>query len=809
MLLRNLLQDLRYALRQLRKSPVFTLTVVLTLALGIGANTAIFAVVYTSVIAKLDYTQPDQLVVVWSKLQGHKNGVAAQDFEDWKQQSNCFQQLLAVNINSFNLAGKDQPEYVQGQLTTPGMYDMLGTKFQYGRDFLPEEGTAGKERVVILMNKLWKKLGADPNIVGKQITVDGAPYTVVGVLVPGQPDRLSYQMVVPLVFKPEQLNHDFHWLVVMGRLKPGISLKQAQANMDTVAANIAQANPKSNKGSGAIVDQLKGDFTSPETIQTLWLLLGAVGFVLLIACVNVANLLLAKGATRQKEIAIRGALGAQRKDIFLQFLTENLLLALIGGLAGVGVGALCLRVLAATVPQYMLPSEADLTLNLPILWFTIAASTLSGLLFGCAPAWYATRIDPGDALKEGGRSGTGAGRHRVRKVLVIGEFALALSLLTGAGLAIHSFWNLTNVDLGVSTSHIQTFFLPVPDTRPKDPAQINAYYQQMLGSIKSVPGVIDASASTGLPLEGPGYGMPFSIAGQSDSADPSQRPGAGFGMVTTDYFKTFGIRLMRGRLFTDQDNAGTVRVAVVNEEFVKEYLKGKDSLQQRLMVEQLIPGVTKLGPAVPWQIVGVLHDVRAWGFRDQRPEIYVPFLQIPWPTANIGVHTVGDPDAMLRSIAAAVHAVDPQIALAEPHSMEAVKSLALADEQFSMYLYVAFAGVALLLAGVGIYGVMAFTVAQREHELGLRIALGASRHNVVKLVLREALILAVIGLGLGLIGAYFVGRAMQTTLYGIGSIDFAAIAVVAVVLLAASMLASWLPARRAAAVEPMKALRSE
>jgi len=554
---------------------------------------------------------------------------------------------------------------------------------------------------------------------------------------------------------------------------------------------------------------LKNDFLPKERIQTLWMLLGAVGFVLLIACVNVANLLLSKGTTRQKEVAVRTALGASRANIFAQFLTENLVLAFIGGVLGIGIGAICLRTLIAVMPPNTLPSEADLSLNIPILLFSLLASTLSGLLFGCLPAWYATRVDPGEALKEGGRSSSSSGRHRLRKVLVIGEFAIALSLLTGAGLAIHSFWNLTRVDLGMNTYHVHTFFLPVPDARPKDPAQISAYYQRMIESIKSVPGVVDVSTSTGLPLYGMGFGMPFTIAGQPDFADPSQRPGAGFGMVTPGFFKTFGIQVMRGRSFTDQDNAASVHVAMVNENFVQKYFKDKDPLQQRLMVEELIPGVTKLGPYISWQIVGVYHNVRGQGLRQDNPEILIPFWQIPWPSAAIGVRTSGDPALMTKSIAKAVHAVDPQIALAQPKTMDEIKSDILSGDRFTMVLYFSFAVLALLLAAVGIYGVMSFTVAQREHEIGLRMALGASRNNVVNLVLKEAMLLALLGLGIGLIGAFFVGRAMHSTLYGIASIDFVAVSVVAFVLLAVALLASWLPAYRAAAVQPMQALRGE
>jgi len=805
----ELFQDLRYALRQLRKSPGFTLTAVLTLALGIGATTAIFTVVYATLLAPMPYPQPDQLVMVWSKIQGNRNGIAAQDFVDWKKQNAVFQDINAFTGGSFNLATKEQPEYVQGQLTTPGFYRMIGNQFLYGRDFLPEEGTLGKEHEVILMNKLWRRLGSDPNIVGKTIQLDGTAYTVVGVLAAGQADRLDNWLVAPLAFKPEQLNHDFHWLLAMGRLKPGVTMQQAQADMDMVTANIAQANPKSNRGWGASVEPLHNDFLPKSEIKMLFILLGAVGFILLIACVNIANLLLTKGTTRQKEVAIRTALGASRKNIFAQFLIENLMLAVIGGGTGIALGWTLLRGIQAIMPQGTLPSEADLTLNLPILLFTLAISTLSGLLFGCAPAWYATRVDPAEALKEGGRSGTGASRQRLRRSLVVGEFALALALLTGAGLAIHSFWNLTNVDLGTSTTNIQTFSLPVPDSRPKDPARINAYYQQMIASIKAVPGVVDAAVSVGLPLHGTGFGMAFTIAGQPEFADPSQRPGAGFDMVTPDYFQTYSIPVLRGRAFTDQDNAASVRVAMVNKRFADKYLSGKDPLQQRINVEELIPGVTKLGPPIAWQIVGVFNNVRAGGFRDDFPVIVIPFAQIPWPSANIGVHTAGDPAAIFHGIAAAVHSVDPQIALAEPHTLEEIKNLNLGGDRFIMTLMGAFAFIALILAAVGIYGVVAFTVAQREHEIGVRMALGASRGNVVNLILKEAMTLASLGLCLGLIGAYLVGRAMHSAFYGIASVDFGAVFAVAIVLLSAALLASWLPARRASAIEPMQALRNE
>jgi putative ABC transport system permease protein len=807
--MQNLLQNLRFSLRMLWKSPGVTLTVLLTLALGIGANTAIFTIDYATLLAPLPYPQPDQLVMVWSKIQTYRNGVSAGDFTDWQQQNKTFQDVKAWTGAAFNVATKDQPEFIDGTRATAGFFSMMGNTFYLGRDFLPEEGQEGKEHEVILTHKLWMKLGSNPNIVGTTMRMDNEPYTVVGVLSPGLSDRNHAQVTIPLVFKPEQINHDFHWLLVMGRLKPGVTIKQAQSDMDAVTSHIAAAYPKSNQGWGSFVEPLKNDFLPSERKLTLWLLLGAVAFVLLIACVNVANLLLAKSMTRQKEVAVRSALGATPRTIFIQLLTESLLLAAAGGLLGIGVGIAMLRGLISAMPEGTLPVEADLRLNIPILLFTLVATTVAGLLFGCIPAWYASRVDPAEILKEGGRSGTGIGRQRLRRALVAGEFALALALLAGAGLAIHSFVNLTRVDLGVRTDHVLTFGLPVPESRAKDTQPLVAYYRQILASIQAVPGVSHVTALTGLPLEGAGFGMPFTIAGQPAFNDPSQRPGAGFGMATPDYFKTFGIRLIKGRTFTDQDDASSVKVAVVNEEFAKRYLKGMDPLQQRVVVEQLIPGVTKLGPAVEWQIVGVYHNVRSRGLREDNPEIYIPFWQIPWPSATIAVRTSEDPTAMTRSIAAAVHSVDPQIALATPQTMDQVRDQVLANDRFTVILFASFAAVALLLAAIGIYGVMAFSVAQRSHEIALRMALGSSRNRLVGLVLKEGILLACIGLCIGLVGAYFIGRAMRTMLFGVGAMDISAFATVGLILLFAALLACYLPARRAASANPMDALRGE
>ncbi|MGB6691367.1 MAG: ABC transporter permease, partial [Terracidiphilus sp.] len=805
----SILRNFGYSVRMLRHSPGLTATIAITLALGIGATTAIFTAVYATLLAPMPYPNPDQLVMVWSKDQGDRNVVSAGDFLDWQAQSSAFQELKAFDGTSFNLASVDAPARVPAEYTTPGMYNMRGVPFTLGRDFLPEEGVAGKEQVVILMNKLWRRLGADPSIIGKTITLDQKPYTVVGVLAPGLADRLDPDLDVPLVIAPEQRNHDFHWLMVMGRLKPGVTVQQAQAEMDAVAAHIAQANPRSNTGWGATVEPLQNDFIPETTKLTLWLLLAAVGCLLLIACVNVANLLLAKGTARQREIAIRSAVGATRRTIFMQFVIESLTLAFIGGLAGVGLGYAMLRGFVALLPPDTIPSEAELTLNVPVLLVTVATVTLAGLLFGCAPAWFASRLDPAETLKEGGRSGSSRVRNRLRQALVVGEFSLALALLAGAGLAMHSFWNLAHVDLGVQTDHILTFSLPMNKGMNFSPSQILAYYQQIVRNVQSATGVESAAASTGLPLAGAYFDRRFTIAGQPTSSNRSEWPDALLQMVTPDYFKTYGIRLLKGRAFTDADNASTLHVAMVNEQFARHYLSGKDPIGQRLMLEHITPGAESLGQPEPWVIVGVYHNVRGRAFRFQREEMVLPFYQVPWTDASIGVRTAGDPAAMTKTIAAAVHAVDSTVALSRVETLDQVRDDALARDRFSLLLYASFAVIALVLAAVGIYGVMAFAVGQREHEIGVRMALGASRGRVVRMILQEGALLAGAGLVLGLAGAYFVGRAMQSTLYDVGAIDVSAFCAVGALLLASALLASYIPARRAAAVEPVRALRIE
>jgi putative ABC transport system permease protein len=803
-------KDVRFGLRILRKNPGFAAVAILTLALGIGANTAMFSVVYGALLSPLPYPNPDQLVMVWSKTNGHDNPVSASDYLEWKRQNSTFQDMVAWSDGSFSLSIASRPEVIQTRITSPGFFHMQGIPLSLGRDFLPEEGKVGGDHVAIMTHRLWKeRFGSDPHIIGQRLRLNGESYTVVGVLAPGMPDRFESHLFVPLALTPDQINHDFHWLVVMGRLKAGVTIQQANADTNAVALRISEAYPASNKGWTTSVEPLKNDFTSRDTIKDLWLLLGAVGFVLLIACVNVANLLLARATIRQKEVAVRSSLGATRWQLFSQFLAESLALALIGGVVGVALAWALLKVIVILLPPFSIPTEADVQLNLNVLLFSLAATLLAGVLCGCAPGWQTSHWNLSDALKEGGRTNSSLGRQGLRRSLVVMEFALALTLLAGAGLVLHSFWKLTRVDLGFRQDHILTFTMPVHIDRFSNAGQINAFYRQLLEKIEAVPGVTSASVSRGAPVVGGGFGMPFSIAGLP-AGDPGSRPAAGFHMVTPEFFRTFGIRIVQGRSFTEQDVPGGLPVAIVNETFARKYLSNVDPFTQRVIVEQLIPGSTRLGPPVEWHIVGVFHDVRNGGVRDEGfPEIDVPFWQSPWPDARIEVRSTGDPAGLSNGIAAAVQSVDSDLPLDQVRTMDQIVNESLAGYRFATLLFAAFAALALLLATIGIYGVMSFAVAQRTHEIGLRMALGASSKGVLLLMLREGMLLALAGLLLGLGGAYFVGRTMNSILYEVSAIDPVAVGAVAGALFFSAVVACYLPAHRATQVDPVIALRHD
>ncbi len=803
-------RDVQYGIRMLAKSPGYTAVALLALALGTSGNTAIFSVLYATLLEPLQYQHPDRLVMVWSKPRPEfRNGTSVGDFLDWREKSTVFEGLHAWTDRHVSVATSERPQSIEAGLVTPGWILNHGLVIRLGRDFLKEEGTPGNDRVVVLSDSLWRATyGADPGIVGKQVRIDGESHTVVGVLAYGPADRVERKLYLPLVFRPEQINHDVNWLTVMGRLKPGVTLQQANAQMSVIASQIAEAHPAERKGWSVSVEPLQNNFLDRDTIRGLWLLLAAVGFVLLIATANVANLQLARGAARQRELVVRAALGAGRSRLVRQLLTESVLLAVVGGALGVALAMGLLDVIEATMPPYTLPSEADVRLSVPVLLFTLAATTLAGVLFGCAPAWQASRLNLAETLKEGGRSAA-SGRHRLRRALVMVEFGLALALLAGGGLAIHSLIKLTRVDLGFRTERLLVVNLPVPDTRLRDQGAVRVFYRRLLERVEAMPGVTQATVSTGVPGLGTSFGGGFQVVGQA-VPEGSEFRGAGYNMVSPEYYETFGIRMLRGRPLSAGDTERGTPVVVVNETFAKRYLEGLDPLVQRLSVQ--MPGIGLLAPgqAVVWQIVGVTRDVRNGGPRNEAfPQIDFPFWQSPWPAAQVSLRTAVAPESLVPGLAAIVQSLDPDLPLANPRTMDEIVRGRLAADRFRALLFGSFAATALVLAALGIYGVMSFVVAQRTQELGLRIALGASRSRVLGMVLKDGMKTALGGTLVGCLGAYWVGRSMQGMFPGVPSLDLTTFAPVALTLLAAAALACYLPARRAASVDPLTALRDE
>jgi len=798
-------QNITFAVRTLLKNKGFTLTAVLTLALGIGSTTAIFSVVY-AVFEPMPYPKPDQLVMVWAKVPNGRAPVPANDFLEWRRRSTSFQAMNAWGGASFNIATPERPEQVAASRRTPGFFTMEGLPMLLGRDFLPEEGEPGRDHVVILSHRFWSKhFNSNRDLVGKDIRMNGEPYTVVGVLQPGTYDRLNAQVFVALAFSPDSTQRDSNFFPVMARLKDGVTISQAQAEMSGIAAQRNAEFPKTANREVSI-EPLHLNFVTSSTRRNLWLLLGAVGFLLLIGCVNVANLLLARGTSRQKEVAVRAALGASRPRLFTQFLTESLVLAVLGGAFGVFLAVAIIDAITFVMPPVgtMIPSEANIRLSVPVLLFTIGVTTVAGLLFGTAPAWQATRVDLNEVLKLGGRSAAGGVRRTALRVLVVAEFALALTLLATGGLALRGFWNLTRIDLGIESENVLTFRLPVPTQRLNGPDQTRAYYGQMLEKVRAVPGVTKVAVTTGLPGQGTEFGTRFNIVGQPPN--PAVRLRTAIQMVTPEYVDTLGIRMVSGRNINEYDTANSVRVITVNEHFVNQYIAGVDPLTQRISFQFLAADPTKV---LDWQIVGVYHNLRGAGWREDVPEINIPFAQAPFPRASMVLKTSGDPKTVFKSVTAAVNSVDPELPVAGLKTVDEIVSDSLAIDRFSVVLFASFGALGLMLAAVGIYGVMAFAVAQRTHEFGVRMALGAQRSRVINQVLKEGTILAICGTVIGLGGAYLVGRAMQSTLFGVQAFDVRAFSSITLLLLAAALLACLFPAWRASRVEPLEALRYE
>ncbi len=810
----GLLQDIRYALRQLRKSPGFTAIAVATLALGIGANTAIFSFIYGALLAHLPYRHPEQLVNVWSSYHGHRNNASVADFLDWKRQSTVFESLNAFEFINVSLAtNSGPPESALIARETPDIHRMEGVPIVLGRDFSSDEGSLGKNYVVIISNKCWRhRFNGDPNVLGRKIQVNGEAYTIIGVLgpPPAEGQEGDDWVEIPLVFRPDEINRYDHWLTVEGRLKPGVTIEQATAEMQTIARQIAQANPSTNKYLSVLLVRREHAWVAPRLRRTLYLLMGAVGFVLLIACANVANLLLARGTVRRREIAIRSSLGATRWRLITQFLTESVILASLGAALGAALAWSLLKIAMVLMPLNQLPSEAVVKLQAPVLLFAFGVASLSAILCGSAPAMQSGRVDLIETLKDGTRSATGIGGRGLRRLLVVGEFALALTLLTAAGLAMHGFWKAESVDLGFQPGHILTFKLQLQQERKQGrlqtPEQITAFYRLLLAKLESVPGVLDAEASLTRQGLRPELRTSVTIAGRSLS-DAGAKVYSNCVAVTPQFFKTFGIRIERGRAFTEEDREGSQLVAVVNEAFVRQFLPGIELLGQRVIVPQPLPNSAR--PPVELEIVGVYRDARNDGLNTPQPEIDVPFWQNPWPYPMVAVRTSGDPQLIRQSIASVIQSIAPDAPMAEVQTMDDTVREFSASERFGAVLFGSFGAAGLILAALGIYGVVAFGVAERTREIGLRVAMGAGREQVVLLFLREALVLALTGLGFGVAGAYTAAQLMRGMWYGVQSSDPFVFAAVGIGLLSFALLGSYIPARRAARVDPMVALRYE
>ncbi|MGH9703897.1 MAG: ABC transporter permease [Candidatus Acidiferrales bacterium] len=812
-------QDLRYGIRMMAKNPGFTLVAVLALALGIGANTAIFSVIDAVILRPLPFAAPGRLVTLWgtNMQRGNSRGSASYpDFMDWRAQSRSFEGMAAWHESDFTLTGSGDPAHLYGVVVSPSLFHLLGVSPQIGRDFLPEEEDPGKAKLhpVILSHALWQnRFSSDPNVVGKNITLDNLPFTIVGVMPAGfqypiQAKNVDLWMAVVM----DGISADggptymtqrgAHYLNVTGRLKPGVSVPQAQAEMETIASALSRQYADTNKFHGVKIatelDRMVGDVR-----PALLILFGAVGCVLLIACVNVANLLLARAASRQKEIAIRSSLGAGRMRIVRQLLTESLVLAFLGGALGLILAWWGTDVLLALSPANV-PRVSAIHLSGRVLGFTALASLATGLFFGLLPALQISRSDLAETLKEGGRGSTeGAMRNRMRSALVVAEVALALVPLAGAGLLIQSFLRLSRVKPGFDPHNVLTVTIGLPDAR-YNVSQQAAFFEQLLNRTRALPGVRSAAAVEPLPLSSDQIQVSFTIEGRPVAK--SDEPSTNYRDVTDDYFQTLHIPLLQGRDFSAQDNSKSPAVIIVNQTFSRTFFPGENPLGKHIQ-----PGMS-VGPGtkVMREIVGVVGDVRHLGLNQEAgPEVYAPESQMPFDGMILVVRTDSDPRSAIGAIRQQVRALDKDLPVFDAKLLEEYLSASLAQPRFNTFLLGIFAVVALLLAVVGLYGVMSYSVVQRTHEIGIRMALGAQAKNVMQMVVGQALRLTLTGCVIGLAGAWAVTRLMSTLLYGVSASDPATFAAVALLLGVVSLLACYVPARRAMRVDPMVALRYE
>ncbi len=810
-MIRELVQDLRYGARSLVKARDFATIAILTLALGIGANSAIFSFVDGVLLKPLPYHDAERILNLWEKPPGGGNNVvSAMNFLDWRAQSTVFESVVAATGGAMTLSGRGDPTLLRVGRVSPGYFDIYGIKPALGRTFQTGEDELGKHYVIVLSHALWQtQFGGDAQIVGQKIILDDEPYTIVGVMPAGTAfDRGFNRIWRPLAFRPTERTRNFHWLQVLARLKPAATIEQARAEMDGIGARIASDYPDSNKGWGVSIVRLVDVVVGQQLQRSLYVLLAAVGMLMLIGCANLANLSLARGTAREREVAVRAALGAGRGRLIRQFLTENVLLAVTGGLAGIAVGYGMIAALKAQLPPFTLPRDVTVSMDVRVLGFAMVLSIATGIVFGLAPALSATKPDMSSAMKEGGRGSSGeGGRRRLRSALVIVEVALAFILLAGGGLLVRSFFEMMNVALGFDPTNVLTLRLPVANTRFATPAEIAAHMREIVARIEAVPGVRGAAATDSLPLEGFNNGMPFLIAGR-DVVDRANRQACGFKMVQASYFQVLGIRVIKGRGLTERDVKGTQPVAVINQTMVNRFFKEQEPIGQRLLIQDIIPGSPALGPEISWEIVGVIADERTASLEGTtRAGVYVPIEQSPTTFASVVIRGAVEPQALGRAITQAVHEVDRNQVVSDYRTLEQIKDESAASNRLRTTLLAVFASLALLLSAVGIYGVISYTVAQRTHEIGVRAALGASGAVLLRMVLTSGMGLTLLGLVIGFGGALALTQLLGSLLFGVSARDPLTLGASAVVLVFVAFLACYIPARRAAKLDPLVALR--
>jgi putative ABC transport system permease protein len=799
-------QDLKFAIRMLVKSPGFTLVAILTLALGIGANTAIFSVVNAVLLRPLPFKDASQLVVIREtyKLVGNVS-VSYPDFLDWRQQAHCFSAMAAIQNRSFNLSGIAQPENIGGYVVSPNLLALLGVHPILGRDFVPTEEKPGTAPVILLSYHLWQThLAGDPAVLGRSISLDGRSYSIVGVLPPTFRYLDRSDVLVPLgVFASELTDRgDRGDMDVVGRLSPGMTRSQASVEMNTIAARIAEQYPQSNYGFGAYLASFREEFAGDTRLAVL-VLFGAVVFVLLIACVNVANLFLVRGAARAREIALRLAFGASRGRVIRQMLTESFVLAACGGVVGIILGAWGVSALG-----YLLPADALQTMgvrvDLSVFLFAGAIIVVVAFAFGLVPALQATRPDLHETLKEGGRSATSTrGQHRLRGALAIAETALALVLLVGAGLMVKSLYHLIQVSPGFEPLHVLTMGMDLrTDQYSKDPAILN-FWQQVLERVRVIPGVESVALGTALPLSGDHSRGDVTIEGLPIPG-PGEFPHPDRHVISTAYITAMGIPLLRGRNFSDSDNETAPYVALINSTMARRFWPNGDPIGKRFLwghPDQAEKWIT---------IVGVVADTKLYGLDNPtRLEIYYPYRQRPDSDMNLVVRSAVDPSSLTASIRAAIAAIDKDQPVFDVHTMQELVDNSISTRRLTLVLLGIFSALALILAAIGIYGVMAYSVALRTQEIGIRMALGAQRQDVLRLVLGQGARIAFFGVAIGLATAAALARLLSSLLFSVSASDPVTFAAVAVLLIAVALLACYIPARRALRVDPIIALRYE